>query len=100
LRIEHAIANDEKLARAALADEHVPTGEKGYAEGAVERFRHHRHLDLVLLGSIENEWTVTQGSAWEIDHVGLTEESGAKCGDGDESTYHRFNIRAVVGASA
>jgi len=94
LWIEDAIAKHAKFS-AAFAHKYISAGQKRYAERAVERSRQYGDLDLVLLGGIENERAITQRSAGEIDHVGLAEECGGKCGSADDSTSHRSNIRVL-----
>ncbi len=57
LRIEHTVTNDAQLA-AALAHQDVAAGEKGHAEGPVERLGDDGDFDLVLLGRIEDEGAI------------------------------------------
>ena len=57
LGIEHAVANDAKLA-ATFAHQNIAARKKGHAERSVEGFGDDGYFDLVLLGSIKDEWTI------------------------------------------
>src|SRR5204863_2474204 len=78
LRIEYAIANDAKPARSPFAHQNITARQKYHPEGTVETLRDYRDFNLVLLGCIENEGTIAQRTARQIDYVGLPVEDAGE----------------------
>ena len=91
LWVEHVVTNDAQLT-AAFAHQNIAAGKKGHAERPVQSFGDDGYFYLVLLSGIEDEWTIAQGGAGEVDHICLTVKDGGKGHNTEEKICHRNTI--------